>query len=118
MPPIPANWGKLADEAKSRLPDRPEVSGDLRRRFIEHSTANVTELRETAMLDLVRTYKVDLKQPEKAAATERTWLDHQRKTYLGANNSEQRVELALMPTGYPDPARYVPCPSRRSMTAK
>ena len=90
----PSQLGKLADEAKSRLPDRPEVSGDLRRRFIEHSTANVTELRETAMLDLVRTYKVDLKQPEKAAATERTWLDHQRKTYLGANNSEQRVELA------------------------
>ena len=85
---------ELADEARSRLPDREDVWGDLRRKSIEHSTANVTELRETAMRELVRTYRDSLKQPDKASAILRTWLDHQRKTYLGANNSEQRVELA------------------------
>lgn len=85
---------ELADEAKSRLPEREDVWGDLRRRSIEHSTANVTDLRETAMKELVRTYRDSLKQPDKAAAILRTWLDHQRKTYLGSNNSEQRVELA------------------------
>ena len=90
----PKDLGSLAEEAKSRLPDRPEISGDLRRRFIEHSTANVSELRETAMRELVRTYRDDLKQPEKATATLKVWLDFQRKTYLGANNADQRVELA------------------------
>ncbi len=82
------------DSSISRLPEREDVWGDLRRRSLEHSTANVTELRETAMYELVRTYRDNLKQPEKAAAANRAWLDNQRKTYLGANNSEQRVKLA------------------------
>ena len=84
----------LSNEARDRLPDRLEVSGELRRRYYQFTADNVATLRENEMLDLARTMRDDLKQPEKSVAVTRAWLDHQRAHSLGANDAEQRIELA------------------------
>ena len=88
----PKEWKRLGEEAKVQLPDRPEVGSELVSRYYEKLKEDVATLRESEMRDFARTTR-DLGQPEKADALNRTWLDHQRKA-LGANDSEQRVELA------------------------
>lgn len=95
----PKQWKTLGEEAKAAIPDRPEIGGGWISRFYEKQTNDVTTLRESEMRELARTTREDLKQPEKADALTRTWLDHQRKS-LGANDSEQRVELATKYLGY------------------
>lgn len=84
----------LSNEAGSRLPDRPEVSGELTRRYYETSYDNVAKLRESEMRDLAKAYRDKLKQPEKATALTRNWLDNQREHFLAPNDADQRSDLA------------------------
>ena len=89
----PSTLLALASEAKKALPDRPQVGGEFRRRGLEASAQNVANLRRAEMVELVRTYREDLKEPDRARAIERSWLDARLAT-LSPTSADSRIELA------------------------
>jgi hypothetical protein len=89
----PKTLQDLSDEARSRIPDRPEVSNDLMRRSLDSGAEAVTTLHKNEMLKLAQNLR-DAKQPERADRVIRTWLDHQRTRQLSPTDASGRVDLA------------------------
>jgi tetratricopeptide (TPR) repeat protein len=84
----------LADEARSRLPDRPEVAARMQRRGLEVAEESVGNLRLADVQKLAHAYREELNQPEKATSLLRRWLDNQRKNRLTRSDAEGRLALA------------------------
>ena len=82
----------LADEARDRLPDRPEVAKGLRDLGLAAAERRATDLRFSEVEALSRTFR-ESGQPERARALLKTWLDDQRAR-LNPSDSEGHVLLA------------------------
>ncbi len=89
----PAKVAGFAVEARTQLPDRPELAAELRKRDLDTAGANVARLRRTEMLDLEKTYREELKQPAKARELVVAWLDA-RKTALRPTSADAHTDLA------------------------
>lgn len=90
----PGQGLSLADEARARLPERPEVAARLQRLGLEAAERSVGTLRMAEVQRLARVYREELNQPERATAILRRWLDDQRKNRLGRGDAEGRLALA------------------------
>lgn len=84
----------VADAARSRLPDRPEVADRLLRRGLEAAEADPGKLRLADAQKLAQAYRDRLNQPERGKALLRKWLDHRRDRTLGPSDAEGRLLLA------------------------
>jgi tetratricopeptide (TPR) repeat protein len=94
---LTANPGQalaLTEEARSRLPDRPEVAARLQRLGLEAAEESVGSLRLADVQKLARAYREEVNQPEKATSLLRRWLDDQRKNRLSRSDAEGRLALA------------------------
>ncbi len=89
----PKTLQDLSDEARSRIPDRPEVSNDLMRRSLDSGAESVTTLHKNEMLKLAQSLRI-AKQPERADRLIRTWLDDQKARQLSPTDATGRVDLA------------------------
>lgn len=87
----PENAVALADKALAKLPDRPALSAQLRRKGLE--STDVSALRLNEVQDRAKQYE-RLGDPEAARALLRRWLDDKRAGRLGAQDAEGRVLLA------------------------
>ena len=90
----PSRGLALAEEARRRLPDRPEVAARLQRLGLEGAEANVGRPRLADVQKLARIYRDERNQPERATALLRRWLDDQRKNRLSRSDAEGRLVLA------------------------
>jgi hypothetical protein len=90
----PGSTLALAEDASTRLPDRPGVGRDLLERGLARAGEHVGALRLDEVEALARIYQERLNQPEKARALRRAWLDDQREHRLSPHDAEGRVALA------------------------
>ncbi len=84
---------KLAEDARTQLPDRPELAETLRNLGLETASRNVAALRRSEVLDLARAYEKS-GQSDRGREVIRSWLQDQRENRLGARDAEGRVLLA------------------------
>jgi tetratricopeptide (TPR) repeat protein len=89
----PAQALALADEAQSKLPDRPEVANKLRANGLEAAVRDVASLRSDDVESLAKTF-VQMGQPERAQDLKRRWLDDTRINKLSSSDATGRVLLA------------------------
>ncbi|MBX6314474.1 MAG: hypothetical protein IRY99_16405 [Isosphaeraceae bacterium] len=88
----PSSILALADQARDRLPDRPEVANRLEDQGLEAAVRNIGSLRRSEVEALARRFE-GRHQPERARAVIRDWLGDQREK-LSPRNAEDRVLLA------------------------
>ena len=93
-PKTPAEWIALADEARAKVPERPELGAGFRAKGLETSAADPTNLRRDEVQQLARTFRDELHQPDTADRILRLWLDHYREQKLGPIDAEGRVDTA------------------------
>jgi hypothetical protein len=84
----------LAEEARTRLPDRPAVADRLKRAGLEAAATDIGALRQAEVESLSKVYRDELHQPEKATELLRQWLDDQRLHRLSRDDAEGRLLLA------------------------
>jgi hypothetical protein len=84
----------LAQEAETKLPERPEFARDLLQRGIDQASRDVASLRQTDVESFAAIYRDQLEQPDRAKAIVRSWLDWQRAHRLSRDDAEGRVLLA------------------------
>lgn len=82
----------LADQANTRLPDRPEVAERLRAQGREAAANNVASLRLADLEQLAHSFE-EAGDPDRAERLKRQWLDDQRLHRLSPTDSEGRVRL-------------------------
>lgn len=84
---------ELSEEAKRRLPDRPEVAQSLFQKGLEAVSADVESLRRDDLMALVEKYD-QIGQPERGRALVRAWLEDERENRISRSDAEGRVALA------------------------
>jgi tetratricopeptide (TPR) repeat protein len=89
----PGKAAELSEEAKKRLPDRPQVTQTLLQRGLEAVSANVESLSRDDLMKLVRKYD-QIGQPERGRALVRAWLQDERANRISRTDAEGRVALA------------------------
>jgi hypothetical protein len=82
----------LSEEARTKLPDRPEVALRFRERGLASSEGSVTRMRLSEVEALAKTFRDD-GQAGRARAVLKTWLDDQRKR-LNPGDVDGQVILA------------------------
>ena len=85
----PQEGTELARMARSRLPERPELPP----RLLEAAAKDISSLRQADVEALAAEYE-RAKQPDRARALKRRWLDDQREHRLGPTDAEGRIGLA------------------------
>ncbi len=88
----PGDAFALAEEAKAKLPDRPELAGKLRDKGLAASESNVAVMRLSEVEALAKTFRDD-GQPGRARDLYKTWLDDQRKR-LNASDADGLILLS------------------------
>jgi hypothetical protein len=88
----PSDATTLSEEARAKLPDRPEVALRFREQSLATSEGSVTRMRLSEVEALAKTFRDD-GQPERARAVLKAWLDDQRKR-LNPGDVEGQVILA------------------------
>jgi hypothetical protein len=83
----------LVNQARARLPDRPELAQKLRQDGLKARADDVTALRRAELLDLAAQLEQD-GLPEQARSIKRDWLAHQRLKKLDKNDATGRRDLA------------------------
>ena len=89
----PSDAFELATQARTVLPDRPQLAIQLRDRGLTAAEADVANLRESEVTNLARQFEI-ADQPDKAKELKRSWLNNQRIRKLGPSDAEGRVGLA------------------------
>ncbi len=89
----PGKTLELSEEAKTRLPDRPEVAQALFEKGLAAVSEDVESLSRDDLLALVKKYD-EIGQPEKGRALIRAWLEDERKNRISRTDAEGRVILA------------------------
>jgi len=84
----------LAEEAANQLPDRPTVAEQLLELGIKDAVRGLGSLRLSEVESLAKLYRERLRQPERAQALLRDWLNDQRNHRLSPTDAEGRVGLA------------------------
>jgi hypothetical protein len=88
----PADAMTLADEAREKLPDRPQVARRFRNQALEETERKATTLRLSEVEALAKTFR-ESGEPGRARALLKNWLDDQR-AHLNPSDSEGHVLLA------------------------
>lgn len=83
----------LADEARSRLPDRPALAAELRSQGLQARSQDVSRLRRDEVVDLARTYEQN-GQPQKGRDLIRAWLLQRRDAIARKRVVDERIQLA------------------------
>ncbi|MEJ7637433.1 MAG: hypothetical protein WKF75_05425 [Singulisphaera sp.] len=90
----PKNTLALAEEAGSRLPDRPAVVAGFFEQALVAATNDLGALRRGEVEKLATLYREKLGKPDEARTLSRRWLDDQRLRRLSPTDAEGRVSLA------------------------
>ena len=87
------NLDQLAEEARTLLPDHPEVAGGFHLRSLEALLADIPKLRKAKLLELERTLREELNQPDRARAIVQTWLESKKKA-IRPTSADAHSDLA------------------------
>lgn len=82
----------LAEEAKTKLPDRPELAQKLRGTGLSANESRLTSMRLSEVEELAKSFRED-GQPDRARKVCKEWLGDQRKR-LNASDSDGHILLA------------------------
>lgn len=88
----PEDGPKIAEQARTDLPDRPEFAAGLRRRALKEAARDVAGLRESELLDLARATREEFGAVE-SDRLKREWLQAQGRK-LSPSDADGRVRLA------------------------
>ncbi|WP_435005392.1 tetratricopeptide repeat protein [Tundrisphaera lichenicola] len=89
----PGDAAELAQQAATRLPDRPNVADQLRQRGLGEAESRVASLRQSEVEELARSFR-EQGQEDRARRLLQAWLDDRRTNRLSATDAEGRVLLA------------------------
>ena len=89
----PSKTMNLADEARTSLPDRPEVAAKLRTGGLASSEASVASMRLSEVEALAKTFR-DEQEDGRAKKLLAAWLEDQRLKKLSAGDADGRILLA------------------------
>ena len=90
---MPTDAAKLAALATERLPDRPDVADQFRRRSLVEAEARVATMRQSEVEELARTFR-EQGEEDRARRLIQAWLADRRKNRLSASDAEGRILLA------------------------
>ena len=89
----PADAARLAEIARDRLPDRPELAERLGRRGLLEAEARVASMRQSEVEELAGKFRQQGEE-DRARRLVQTWLNDRRKNRLSASDAEGRILLA------------------------
>jgi tetratricopeptide (TPR) repeat protein len=89
----PADAAKLAELARDRLPDRPEVVDRLAKQALIEAESKVASMRQSEVEELASTFRAR-GEDDRANRLIRSWLADRRKNRLSASDAEGRILLA------------------------
>lgn len=84
---------EIAEEAKTRLPDRPQVAASLFQKGLAAVASDVETLSREQLMELVEQYNT-IGQPERGQQLIRAWLEDERQNRISRSDAEGRVVLA------------------------
>ena len=91
----PARSLALAEDARRRLPDRPELATRLEATGIEVQSRDAANLGRGDLEALARRHEA-AGRPARAREARRTWLDAQRASHLADGDADGRISLASL----------------------
>ena len=89
----PMDASRLAEIARDRLPDRPELAGRLGRRGLLEAESRVASMRQSEVEELARKFR-EQGEEDRAGRLVQSWLNDRRKNRLSASDAEGRILLA------------------------
>jgi tetratricopeptide (TPR) repeat protein len=89
----PMDASRLAEIARDRLPDRPELADRLRQRSLSEAEARVASMRQSEVEELARKLR-EQGEEDRARRLFQNWLGDRRKSRLSSSDAEGRILLA------------------------
>ncbi len=89
----PAEAAALAEAARARLPERPEIADRLRQRGLDEAETRVASMRQSEAEGLARTFR-EQGQDDRGRRILLAWLADRRKNRLSGSDAEGRILLA------------------------
>ncbi len=89
----PQNALQIAEEARSRLSDRPQVAQDLRTKGLQAAAQDVSKLRRNEVLELAKSYD-KIGRPDEGRDLIRAWLLDRREKIGQKRVIDERIQLA------------------------